>query len=252
MSQESSAKLVLESLKAHLKLRGLSYRDLAKAWDLSESSVKRVMASDELSLSKIEKACELMDLPLGDFFKQINFEKNSELFFLSHDQELKLSKDPEALHYFLLISEGRNPTDIVREYSVSSEKNIRILNQLERWGLIELLPQNKIKRKFMGNLRFRKKGPLGKNLEGIVRSEFLQANFEREDEYFTFLNLNFLAQDFVRFKSRFLELAKELIAESDEHRDHPNVQMYGMIMAVRPWTSPLTQAFPKRKRQGQN
>lgn len=247
-----SSKLIIESLKSHLKLRGLAYRDLGRAWDLSESSVKRVMSSEELSLSRLEKACELMDIPLGDFLKQINFNKNSEMFYLTHDQELKLSKDPEALHYFLLIEDGWNPTDIVREYSISAEKNIKTLNQLERWGLIELLPQNKIKRKFMGDLRFRKKGPLGRNLETLIRSEFLQSTFEREDEYFTFLHLNFLPNEMARFRSRLSEFIKELMAESDERRDHPNVQVQGMIVALRPWESPLTKTFVKRKKQSSN
>lgn len=244
----NGAERIIESLKTHLKLRGLSYRDLAQAWGLSESSVKRIMSSPEVSLERIESACRLMDLPMGDFFKQINFEKEAGLVYLTHEQEMRLSKDPEALHYFLLLNEGRTPSEITREYSVSSEKSIRILNLLDKWQLIELHPQNRIKRKVLGNLRFRKNGPLGKHLEAIVRSEFLQSTFEKEDEYFTFLHLNLIPGDLAKLKIRFLDFFNEMIAQSDELRDHPNVQTYGLILATRPWDSPFTKILGRRRR----
>lgn len=247
---EAGTVRIIESLKTHLKLRGLSYRDLARAWKLSESSVKRIMASPEVSLARIESACELMDLPMGDFFKQINFEKETGLVYLTHEQEARLSKDPEALHYYLLLTEGRNPSEITREYTVSNEKNIRILNQLEKWGLIEVHPQNRIKRKVLGNLRFRKNGPLGKHLEAIVRSEFLQSSFERDDEYFTFLHLNLIPGDLAKLKIKVLEFFNEQIAQSDELRDHPNMQTYGLILATRPWDSPFTKVLGRRRRAG--
>lgn len=247
-SAVGSAARIIESLKAQLKLRGLSYRDLARVWNLSESSVKRVMSSDEVSLARIESACRLMELPLGDFFQQVNFTKEAGLFYLSAEQEARLARDPEALNYFLLLYEGRSPSELVREYSINAEKNMRLLNQLEKWGLIELHPQNRIKRKYLGNLRFRKNGPLGKHLESIVRTEFLQSDFEKEDEYFTFIHLNLIRGDLPKLKLKILELIKEMIAASDELRDHPNAQSHGLIMAVRPWDSPFTKVLPKRRR----
>lgn len=245
---ENGSRIIVESLKSHLKARGLSYRNLANVWNISESSVKRIMSSDEVSLARIEQACRYMDLPIGDFFHQINFEKNSGIYNLSNEQELRLSKDPEALHYFLMLNEGRNPTEIVREFSIPAEKNIRILNLLEKWGLIELHPHNKVKRKFLGSLRFKKDGPIGKQLEKTVRTEFLNSNFQKEEEeYFTFIHLNFIQGDLAKLKIKFLEFVKELVAQSEENRKHPNAQSYGLIMASRPWQSPFTKAFPKRR-----
>lgn len=246
--ENNNSKIIVDSLKSQLKARGLSYKNLAAVWKISESSVKRVMSSDEVSLARIEKACKYMDLSMGDFFTQINFEKHSGIFHLSNEQELKLSKDPEALHYFLMLNEGWNPTEIIREYSIPAEKNIRILNLLEKWGLIELHPHNKVKRKFLGNLRFKKEGPLGRQLEKIVRTEFLNSNFQKEEEeYFTFIHLNFIQGDLPKLKIQFMEMFKELIAQSEENRNHPNAQSYGLIMATRPWQSPFTKVFSKRK-----
>jgi transcriptional regulator with XRE-family HTH domain len=244
---QNNSKLIIDSLKDQLKLRGLSYKDLGRAWGLSESSVKRVMASNELLLSRIESACELMDLSVAEFFKQVPYEKRNDLFYLTADQELKLSKDPEALHYFLMIQEGRTVTEIIREYSISNEKNVKLLNQLEKMGLIEVHPLHKIKRMYMGQLRFRKEGPLGRQLEKIARTQFLDSEFNKEDQYFTFLQLTFLPGDLAKLKLKFLESFKQLVSQSDQNRPHPNSQEFGLMMAVRTWKAPFMQALNKRK-----
>ncbi len=249
MSTGSNTTLIIENLKSHLKLRGLSYSDLAKTWKLSVSSTKRIMASEDISLSKIETACELMNISVGEFLQRIPFEKSSELFYLTPEQENRLVKDPEALHYFLLILEGFSPTEILRDYTVSAEKNIRILNQLEKWGLLEVQSKNRIKRKFDGQLRFRKDGPLGQHLESLMKTKFFETRFNENDDFFTFLNLNFVPGGPQKLRQKLLQISKELMAESDSHRNHPNAKDFGLVIGLRPWESPFTKAFSKRKKQ---
>lgn len=249
MSTGSNTTLIIENLKSHLKLRGLSYTDLAKTWKLSVSSTKRIMASEDISLSKIESACELMNIPVGEFLQRIPFGKSSEIFYLTPEQENRLVKDPEALHYFLLLDEGFNPTEIIRDYTIPTDKNIRILNLLEKWGLIEVQPKNRIKRNFVGQLRFRKEGPLGRHLESLMKTKFFETHFNQDDDFFTFLNLNFVPGGVQKLKQKLLQISKELNTESDSHRNHPNAKTFGLVIGLRPWESPFTQAFNKRKKQ---
>lgn len=244
---QTPSEIIIESLKDQLKLRGLSYKDLAKKWGISESSVKRVMSSKELLLSRIEQACEMMDLPVADFFKQVPYERQTDILYLTSDQELKLSKDAEATHYFLMIQQGKTVTEIIREYSLSEEKNIKILTSLEKWGLIEVHPNQRIKRNYLGQLRFRKDGPLGRQIEKTARTQFLDNEFSREDQYFTFLNLNLKPGDSVKLRIKFQDIFKELVAESDQNLWHPNQQEFGLMMAIRQWESPLMQTLKKRK-----
>lgn len=244
---QTHAEVIIESLKDQMKLRGFSYKDLALKWGVSESSVKRVMSSKEILLSRIEQACEMMDLPVADFFKQVPYEKQNDILFLTPEQEIRLSKDPEATHYFLMLQQGKSVTDIIREYSLSEEKNIKILNQLEKWGLIEVHPHHRIKRHYMGQLRFRKEGPLGKQIEKAVRNQFLDNEFTREDQYFTFLNLNFKPGDSMKLRLKFQEIFKELVTDTEQNLFHPNQQEFGLMMAIRQWSSPLMQSLKKRK-----
>jgi len=244
---QTHAEIIIESLKDHLKLRGFSYQDLASKWQISESSVKRVMSSKEILLSRVEQACEMMDLSVADFFKQVPYEKQNDVLYLTPEQELRLSKDPEATHYFLMIQQGKTVTEIIREYSISDEKNIKILSQLEKWNLIEVHPNHRIKRHYLGQLRFRKEGPLGKQIEKSARTQFLDNDFNKEDQYFSFLNLNFKPGDSAKLRLKFQEIFKELVTESDQNLLHPNQQEFGLMMAIRPWSSTLMQALKKRK-----
>ncbi len=242
-----SSETIIESLKSHLKMRGLSYQDVAEVWGVAHSSVKRIMSSKEISLLRIEMACQLMDLAPADFYRQIPFEKTADLFYLSKEQELKLSKDPEALHYFLLLQHGEGAGEISKKYSITQEKSIRIQAQLERMGLIEVHPQDRIKRNHIGRLRFRKDGPIGRHLEKVAKTQFLETEFQKDDEYFTFLNLYLIPGDPQKLKVRFIDIFKKLVSESDENRKHPNAINYGIIMAMRSWPAPLMNALPPRK-----
>lgn len=244
---QTGTESIISHLKAQLKSRGLNYKDLAKIWNVAESSVKRIMAGEDLSLERLEKACNHLEISLGDFMKTTQFEGSTQMFFLSEDQELKLSKDKELLHYFLLIDEGYAPVDIPKNYVISAEKQTKFLIQLEKLGIIELFPHNRIKKKFMGQMRFRKDGPLAKALLENMRSDFINSNFNREDQHLSFLILNFVPGSLQQFRLRIQNLIREMIVASDQNRNHPNAEEYGVLVATRNWPSPLYSALSKRK-----
>lgn len=244
---QSGTESIIAHLKAQLKSRGLNYKDLAKIWNVAESSVKRIMSGEDLSLERLEKACTHLEISMGDFMKATQFEGSSQIFFMSEDQELKLSKDRELLHYFLLLDEGYLPVDIPKNYVISAEKQTKFLIQLEKLGIIELFPHNRIKKKYMGQMRFRKDGPLAKALLENMRADFMNSNFNRDDQYLTFLILNFVPGTVQQFRLRIQNLIREMIATSDQNRNHPNAEEYGLLIATRNWPSPLNNALSKRK-----
>jgi hypothetical protein len=57
MAQARESKLLVSALKRCLKLKGLTYKDLSLSINLSESSVKRLFASNNLSLQRFEQVC---------------------------------------------------------------------------------------------------------------------------------------------------------------------------------------------------
>jgi len=57
---------LLEQLKGELKQHGLTYKQVAEAMDISESSVKRLFRDRDMSLSRLESICALMDFDISD------------------------------------------------------------------------------------------------------------------------------------------------------------------------------------------
>ena len=66
MAQARESKLLVSALKRCLKMKGVTYKDLAKLMNLSESSVKRLFASNNLSLQRFEQGCEILGLSSFD------------------------------------------------------------------------------------------------------------------------------------------------------------------------------------------
>jgi hypothetical protein len=57
MAQAPESKLLVSALKRCLKLKSVTYKNLALSMNLSESSVKRWFASNNLSLQRFEQVC---------------------------------------------------------------------------------------------------------------------------------------------------------------------------------------------------
>jgi DNA-binding Xre family transcriptional regulator len=246
---QTGTESIINHLKSQLKSRGLSYKDLAKIWNVAESSVKRIMSGSDLSLERLETVCKYLEISLGDFMKTTQFDGSTQIFYLSDDQETKLSKDQELLHYFLLVDEGYSPADIAQNFVVSHEKATKFLLQLQKLNLIELFPHNRIKKKYMGQMRFRKDGPLAKILLEEMRADFLSSNFNKDDQYLSFVLLNFVPGSLQQFKLRIQNLIREMVVASEQSRNHPNKEEYGLLVATRNWPSPMYSVLSKRKQK---
>jgi hypothetical protein len=238
--------LIIESLRQQLKARGYTYSDLAAHWKLSLSSVKRIMSGDDLSLQKIESACSLMSLPVADFYEQVQFSRNMDFVYMSVKQEEFLSKDARLLHFFMLLQESWNVSKILKTFSITQTDIQKYLIALDKNKLIQLLPHNKVKRLFNTQLRFRRDGPLAQQLRTRVKENFLESDFNKDNEHLSVLNISLTPNDFAELKSQFLKISRELSAQSDSRPFNPSAQEFGLIMALRPWTAPFMQALKIR------
>ena len=77
----------LAALKRALKSKNIIYRDLAESLDLSESSVKRILADKSISLERIEEICKACDLSFSEICKNANFDEGQTDYSISKEQE---------------------------------------------------------------------------------------------------------------------------------------------------------------------
>jgi len=91
-----SAGLIFDALKMHLKARGMTYADVARALKLSEATVKRIFATRNCTLARLDELCDLIQVDMAELARSAP--KRSRLINrLSPEQERELMSDPALL-----------------------------------------------------------------------------------------------------------------------------------------------------------
>jgi len=175
------AALLIDVIKKGLRERGLTYARVAKGLGLSESSVKRVFSQENLSLDRLEKICALMDLEIADLL-ELTRAAEGRLTGLTEDQERTLVSDPKLLLVAVLAISHWTAENIAKQYRFSESELVGLLTQLDRFGIIDLLPGNRIRVRLARNFAWRKGGPIQRFFEERVQKQFFESSFLGEGE----------------------------------------------------------------------
>ena len=238
--------LLLEALKSALRQRNLHYADLAKELDLSESSIKRLFSTGNLSLKRLQKICDWAGIDESELLALATEQQNKQQQ-LSDLQEQALVDDIKLLLIAFLLINHWQFEDIIAEYAIDELEGIRLLASLDRLGIIDLLPANKVRMRLARGFQWRSEGPLQRFFERHVQSEFFQSQFTAEGEQRLFLTGTLSAQSVDIIQQRLQRVAQEFEVLVSEDRRLSNHTRQGMtvIMAMRPWELSL---FERLKR----
>ena len=242
MAEARESILLVTALKKCLKMRGITYKQLGAEMNLSESSVKRLFASNRLSLQRFEQICEIVGLSIFDVSKMAREEDPvQEPHVLTLDQEQALADDLKLLIGFHLILNGWQFDQIVEAFAWSEPEVIKIFTTLDKLGMISLLPENKVKILTAHNIRWRKDGPMRKAHEQLVLGEFLNARFANEDQLLDFELLELSPASIGILKRKMGLLLKEVneLATMDYALKQGSKKSTGILLAMRPWVYSL-------------
>lgn len=244
MSQVSG---LLEALKSTMKIRGVTYKDVAAILELSESSVKRLFSTKSLSFDRLELICEHFEISLSEVFKRAELEGQDSEASMSVEQESALASSPELLSLYALLYSGLKSSEILKAYDINKVRLERLLLKLDKLGLIELHANNRVKLKIGSGIAFKKDGPMGAKLFQIARERFLQDNFSGENDFIRFANIKLTPVLLAKLRHRLRALEKEIEEESRFIRDDtPGGIDMGVMLAFRPWHFEQFSALKKR------
>jgi transcriptional regulator with XRE-family HTH domain len=227
----------IATLKRCLKAYGLTYRDVASALHLSEASIKRIFSDRSFSLKRLEQVCRLMDMSFTDLARMNDLRYRERQTVLSEDQEEALARDPILLSFFYLLLNGWKTARIARRFDLDEARQIRLLAKLDRLGLIELQPGNRVRLLTARRIQWRREGAVRRLYEREVKQAFLKDGFTEGAALFSFESAE-LAPESARFIKR--RLAR-LTQEFDEHAELDTKLVpkekrgYGLMIALRPW-----------------
>lgn len=227
---------ICDTLKALLRERGITYRELAGALAMSEANVKRMFSQCSLSLARLEDICAVLQLTLHDFFL-LSDSAEAKVTQLSPEQEQHLVDCPSLCLVAVCVRDGWSFDEIIEHYRISEHECVQLLARLDRLKLLQLLPGNKYKVLVSRNLRWIPGGPLEQFITRDVISKFLQGNFS-EPESFRF----YLRGSYSKASIQHLQRRLEQITVEAEELNRVDAKLplkqrthIGTLLAMRPW-----------------
>lgn len=233
MSQTAA---LIDTLKKTLKANGLTYRKVADKLKLSEASVKRLFAGQNISLNRLEQICQLMDMEISDLVKKMEIDRRSFTEF-TEDQEMELVTNHQFLLVAFLVINRCTFDDIVSNYLLTKEEIVKHLDRLQQLKMIQLLPNNRIKLLIPSNFAWRKNGPIQQFFDEHLQKDFLNSRFEEQGGSFHFLGGLLSKESREIMIKRIQSLADELnvLKHQDAQLPFDQKPVHGLYVAIRPW-----------------
>ena len=240
---------LVEALKKLLKARGVTYRQLAAGLGLSEPSVKRLFSERTFTLQRLEQVCQVLEI---DFFELAKLARGASTTTneMTIEQEQILAKDSKLLGVFYLVFNEWQPNDIFDRYVLTKPELVKLLLRLEKLGLVEVMPGDKVKLKVPRSLRLRRDGPIRRAHGRHVVASFLQADFAAAGGLFRFEIRELSKASFVTMQRRLERVAAEFneLAELDSYLPSDQREGIGMAVGTRPWV--VSWAMGLKPREG--
>lgn len=227
---------ILEELKLVLKQRDIGYREVAEHLGLSQSSVKRLFSQGGFTLERLDAVCELAQVDLADLASRA--ERGSrQLAALTQAQELQVVEDPALLMVAICALNRWGFEDIRFRYAFSEPELISLLVRLDRLGLLELLPGNRIKLRIARTFAWLPNGPIQQFFVNHVQEEFLAGDFSEPASSYRFTWGMLSAESALALQSKIGELVEtfDSRASADEARRSAGASGTCLLVAFREW-----------------
>ncbi len=243
---DDTRKLV-DALKRVARMRGVTYATLAAQARLSEATVKRLFSQGTFTLQRLEQFCALLDVDFQELARLASG-ADDEARELTLPQETALAADERLLAVFYLVYSGWKMAEIVAHYRLSTAQCTALLLRLDRLGLIELLPENRVRLRLPRGARVRPDGPLRRKHGARLIDDFLSARFNGAGGYFAFefRDLSRASIDVIRRKLERLAAEFHDLAELDANLRAPERTTIGIALGVRPWSLVEAVRLPRR------
>jgi hypothetical protein len=130
-----------------------------RALKLSEASVKRVFASERFTVTRLAQVSQLLGYTLAELLRE-SASSLPPLDILTREQETQLVADHSLLLVAVCSLNHWTLTDITNNYALTNIEVVKKLRILDRMGIIELLPGDRIRRRAKRDFDWIPDGPI--------------------------------------------------------------------------------------------
>jgi DNA-binding Xre family transcriptional regulator len=227
---------LIKTLKKLLKVRGLTYRLVAQGLGLSEASIKRLFATGNFTLARLDQICLLMGLEIADLVRMADAESHR-LTELTEAQELELVSDYKLLLVAFLVVNGWSFDVICENYNIVKPELISCFTKLEKLKLIEFLPNNRFKLLISTNFSWRKNGPILNFFAERMKQDYFNERFQAQNEALMFAPGMLSEESSKAVIKKMEQLISEFNSINNQNSNLPTDQRtaYSMVVALCPW-----------------
>jgi len=239
----SQANQLISTLKRLLKAHGVTYMQVAKHLHLSEASVKRQFSKKNFSIQTLEAICNLIQLEFSDLVKAA--EEVESVSQLTEKQEMELTSDIKCVLIANCVLNHWTFQKIVATYKITDAECISQLLRLERIGMIQLQPENRVKLKISRDFSWLPGGPIHQFFKERAQTDFLNIDFKQPGEILRFQHAMISPSTNLRFQQRLQKLLQEFTELHEGGVHTPEYTRFGtsLLIAMRPWEPKVFQVL---------
>lgn len=239
----TKASTLVDVLRRELKARRITYQELARRISVSESSVKRMFSNRNLTLQKLDQILDATEISLHDLTSRSYEESMVEQ--LSYEQEEELIRDRKKFIVAVSAMNFLTVQQITTIYDISHTEVIAYLVQLDHLGILELLPNNRIKLLLSRSFRWLPNGPIQQLHRQESFADFLNSNFSDKHDFMQFVNVLLSKQSSAILLTRLKQLAHDI---TDQHQIDAAIPFedkhrMSFMLSARPWIPEYFQAL---------
>jgi len=236
---------VIDALKRELKARGLTYAQIARKISMSEASVKRMFSERNFTLARLDEILVAAGIEFGDLTRQFGREEHL-LTRLTEEQEREIVAEPKLFLVAVAVLNLMSFADITAEYTLPGAEVIGMLARLDRIGIIELLPNNRIRLKIARTFAWIPNGPIQQTFKNHAQ-DFFDSAFATAGETMLLLNGRLSRTAQLALVDKLKRVAREFSAQHIDDATLPLAERppISLLLACRPWTPSLWRPFER-------
>lgn len=226
---------LFDSLRAHLKARGLTYRQLADGLGISEPTIKRIFASSDCSIERLDEICEFLQIELKDLIKRTP-KKRQLIEQLMERQEEELAANKKLLMVAVCVMSLWPVKDMLSHLTLSRLECTSLLNRLDEIGFIEMQPKHQYRLLVAKDFSWIVGGPIMRLIK-TVSNDFFDHRFEAPGEVLKIINVRVSPTVRESLKARLERIAQEYADQVvvDSHLPLDERPPLSICIAVRTW-----------------